>query len=68
MGKTKRVGNRKASTDFETNARFLETVIRLRGDKPFIPKGIYRFKTHEEGQIWSMKMMARSNKKADRQN
>jgi hypothetical protein len=37
----------------------LQLVIALRGNKPFIPKGVHRFKTHEEAHTWSIKMMAR---------
>jgi hypothetical protein len=34
-------------------------VIDLRGSKPFIPKGVWRFKTFEEAQDWSWKMITR---------
>ena len=27
----------------------------------WMPKGVYRFKTHEEADAWMMKMLARSN-------
>jgi hypothetical protein len=40
-------------------APFLELVVRLRGNKPFIPKGIHRFKSFEESAQWSIQMMAR---------
>ena len=40
-------------------ARFLDMVIALRGDKPFIPRGVHRFSTFEESQAWSIRMMAR---------
>ena len=43
----------------EAAAGFLELVIALRGNKPFIPKGVHRFKTFEESEIWTRKMMAR---------
>lgn len=43
-------------------APFLDLVIRLRGDKPFIPKGVYRFRSFEEGQDWSLAMMTRRRK------
>jgi len=43
----------------EAAADFLQLVIALRGNKPFIPKGMHRFKTHEEANAWSIKMMAR---------
>lgn len=29
----------------------------LRKGKPFIPKGVWRFRTHEEADEWMMKMM-----------
>ena len=38
---------------------FLDMVIALRGDKPFIPKGVHRFSGFEESQAWSMRMMGR---------
>ncbi len=28
----------------------------------FVPKGVYRFKTHEEADEWMTKMLARSRK------
>jgi hypothetical protein len=31
----------------------------LRGNKPFIPKGVWRFKTFEEADAWSLRMMTR---------
>lgn len=40
----------------------LHTVIELRGDKPFMPRGLHRFKTFEEAQEWSIRMMARQKK------
>lgn len=54
------VGRRSPSRGgLEAAASFLEMVIRLRGDKPFIPKGVHRFLTFEESQAWSIRMMAR---------
>lgn len=38
---------------------FLDMVIALRGDKPFIPKGVHRFSGFEESQAWSIRMMGR---------
>ena len=34
-------------------------VIALRGDKPFIPKGVHRFSGFEESQAWSIRMTGR---------
>jgi hypothetical protein len=47
-------------------APFLELVIRLRGEKPFIPRGVHRFRTFEESEEWSTRMMARPSKRAPR--
>ncbi len=47
--------------------KFLEMVIALRGDKPFIPRGVCRFSTFEESQLWSIRMMARP-RNPDRRN
>ncbi len=43
----------------EAANNLLKLAIDLRGDKPFIPKGVYRFKTHEEKDKWILKMMTR---------
>lgn len=45
-------------------AGFLDLVIRLRRGKPFIPKGLHKFRTFEEAQSWSMEMMARPSSPA----
>ena len=47
-------------------AAFLDLVIRLRGRRPFIPKGLHRFRTFEESQTWSIQMMARRSRPAPR--
>ena len=57
------IGNRRPVSGFEQAAAFLDTVIALRGDRPFIPKGYYRFKTFEEAQDWSIRMMARPGRR-----
>jgi len=40
-------------------APLLELVVKLRGEKPFIPRGVHRFRSFEESQAWSIEMMAR---------
>jgi len=40
-------------------AGFLELVVALRGRKPFIPKGVHRFKSFEEANAWNLRMMTR---------
>ena len=61
------IGRRlKRKTGLEAFDILQRTMIALRGDKPFIPKGVHKFKTFEEAQAWSLKMMTRCSK-ADRQ-
>ena len=40
-------------------AGFLELVVALRCKKPFIPKGVHRFKSFEEANAWNLRMMTR---------
>lgn len=57
------VGRRRPSRGgLAATAPFLDLVIRLRRDQPFIPRGLHRFRSFEESQAWSMKMMARRSK------
>ena len=37
----------------------LRALVELRKGKPGIPKGVHRFKTHEEKDAWILKMLAR---------
>jgi hypothetical protein len=41
-------------------AGLLKMAVILRGDKPFIPKGVYRFLSFEESETWSLRMMTRN--------
>ena len=45
-------------------APLLDLVLELRGDKPFLPRGVYRFNSFEESHEWSMKMMTRPSSRA----
>ena len=56
------VGRKTTQTGLSATNNLLKLVIALRGNRPFIPKGIHRFKTFEEAQQWSIKMMARRRK------
>jgi hypothetical protein len=38
---------------------FLKMVVRLREGQPFVPRGVYRFHSHEELDAWTMKMLTR---------
>jgi len=54
------VGTRKPySRALEGAQGFLELGIQLRGNQPFLPKGVYRFKTYEEEDAWTLKMLTR---------
>lgn len=44
-------------------APFLDLVLKLRGDKPFMPRGLYRFETFEEADAWAIRMMARPSRR-----
>jgi hypothetical protein len=57
--KIKTVGRRKAATGPEATAGLLRLVIELRAGRPFIPRGVHGFRSFEEAQEWSLKMMAR---------
>ncbi|HEY4612117.1 MAG TPA: hypothetical protein VII11_03965 [Bacteroidota bacterium] len=45
---------------------FLKLVIKLRGDKPFIPKGVHRFKTFDECDEWTLKMLTKTSREEER--
>ena len=63
---TRVVGRRRRSAGgLNAAAPFLDLVRGLRRGKPFIPKGLHRFRTFDESQAWSVKMMSRS--RLDRQ-
>jgi hypothetical protein len=54
------LGRRKPySGGLEGLQSFFELCIRLRGDQPFIPRGVYRFKSHEDLDQWTLKMLTR---------
>jgi len=59
-GEMKIIGRRKSNAGgLEAANNFLKLVIDLRGDKPFIPRGVYRFHSHEEKDAWTLKMLTR---------
>jgi len=56
----KQVGRRRAYSGGLAGLQgFFELCARLRGNRPFYPRGIYRFRTHEELDQWSLKMLTR---------
>jgi len=60
------VGRRRWRTGLVPAAGLLELAVRLRGDKPFIPKGVHRFARFEESDAWSLTMLTRPRKHARR--
>jgi hypothetical protein len=50
---------RPASGGLAVTAPLLDLVVDLRRGRPFIPKGVHRFRTFEESAAWSLRMMAR---------
>lgn len=56
----KTVGRRKpASGGIAAAANLLELAVDLRKGKPFIPRGVWRFKSFEEKDAWTLKMLTR---------
>jgi hypothetical protein len=56
----KTVGRRRVrgAADFGTLQR---TMARLRNTDAIIPRGVYRFETFEEADVWMTRMMARTH-------
>ena len=63
---TKVVGRRVWRSGLEATAPLLDLSLALRGDKPFVPKGVYRFSSFEESDAWLLRMMTRPAKLARR--
>ncbi|MBI5799190.1 MAG: hypothetical protein HZA92_00480 [Verrucomicrobia bacterium] len=54
------IGRRKpAKADVQKIDGMQRLANTLRGNKAFIPKGVWRFKTFEEADAWSLSMMTR---------
>jgi len=49
----------KSKVNLETANQFLKLMRTLRGSRPFIPKGVWRFKTFEEADAWTLRMITR---------
>ena len=49
----------KAKVNLDTANGFLKLMRNLRGSRPFIPKGVHRFKTFEEADAWTLQMITR---------
>lgn len=54
------VGRRRPpSGGINAAANLLELAVALRKGKPFIPRGVWRFKSFEEKDAWTLKMLSR---------
>jgi hypothetical protein len=56
---TKVVGRRRWGRGFPAAAPLLRLNLKLRGDKPFLPRGVYRFRSFEECDEWTLSMLTR---------
>lgn len=57
---TRVVGRRREPSGGLAAANNLLVLLRdLRANRPFVPRGVYRFKTHEDAAEWQMKMLTR---------
>ena len=63
---TKVVGRRRWGRGLVATAPLLELSLRLRGEKPFLPKGVYRFRSFEESEEWTLTMLTRPRRPAHR--
>jgi hypothetical protein len=59
---TKVVGRRQWGKGIVATAPLLRLTLRLRGDKPFLPRGVYRFRSFEESDEWTLRMLTRPPK------
>jgi hypothetical protein len=56
------VGRRQWGKGLTAMAPLLRLTLRLRGDKPFLPRGVYRFRSFEESDEWILRMLTRPPK------
>jgi hypothetical protein len=56
------VGRRRWPSGLLASARLLQLNLSLRGHKPFLPRGLHRFRSFEESDQWILKMMTRPPK------
>jgi hypothetical protein len=59
-GKMKIVGRRRPPTGgVDSLDGLLQLMVALREGRPFVPRGVYRFRTHQESDAWMLKMLCR---------
>ena len=56
------IGRRRWASGLAASAPLLRLVLELRGGKPFLPKGVHRFRSFEESEEWTLRMLARPPK------
>ena len=64
--RVKVVGRRRLGRGLSAAAPLLRLVVDLRGSKPFLPRGIHRFRSFEESEEWTLRMLTRPSKPARR--
>lgn len=60
------VGRRRWGVGLVATAPLLRLSLSLRGDQPFLPKGVHRFHSFEESEEWTLRMLTRPRKPARR--
>jgi hypothetical protein len=60
------LGRRATGRGLVATAPLLRLVVDLRGGKPFLPRGVHRFRTFEESEEWTLRMLTRPSKPAPR--
>ena len=53
------VGRRRWGRGLVATAPLLRLTLELRGDNPFLPKGVHRFRSFEESEECTLKMLTR---------
>ena len=53
------VGRRRWGRGLVATAPLLRLNLKLRGSKPFVPRGVYRFTSFEESARWTLRMLTR---------
>jgi hypothetical protein len=60
------VGRRTPGRGLVATAPLLRLAVDLRGSKPFLPRGVHRFRSFEESEEWTLRMLTRPPKLARR--
>jgi hypothetical protein len=60
------VARRTTGRGLVATAPLLRLAVDLRGDKPFLPRGVHRFRSFEESEEWTLRMLTRPSKPARR--